>query len=109
MLAHYGRGAIAYKRKKWDEALEHFTKAYHAKTDRPETLYYLALTHYQAANMPAPPSSCSPRTRCSRRRTTSAKPIPDAGSKSWQNTAFRRKNRCWKVASGDQFAESVHG
>ena len=47
MLAHYGRGAIAYKQKKWDEALEHFTKAYHAKTDRPETLYYLALTHYQ--------------------------------------------------------------
>lgn len=47
MLAHYGRGVIAYRRKQWDEALAHFTKAYHAGTDRPETLYYLALTHYQ--------------------------------------------------------------
>ncbi len=47
MLAHYGRGMIAYRQKKWDAALEHFTKAHHARTDRPETLYYLGLVYYQ--------------------------------------------------------------
>ncbi len=47
MLAHYGRGIIAYRRKEWDAALEHFTKAYHAQTSRPETSYYLALVYTQ--------------------------------------------------------------
>ncbi len=46
MLAHYGRGIIAYKDQNWDEALETFTAAYYTDTERPETLYYLALTYY---------------------------------------------------------------
>lgn len=45
-LAHYGRGVIAYRSKNWDEALAHFTDAYRADPKRPETLYYLALTHH---------------------------------------------------------------
>jgi len=46
LLAHYGLGMIAYKAKQWDEALAHFQKAYFANQQRPETLYYLALTHH---------------------------------------------------------------
>ncbi|MEP7291998.1 MAG: tetratricopeptide repeat protein, partial [Chloroflexota bacterium] len=46
MLAHYGRGIIAFKDKNWDEALEHFTAAYYVDSQRAETLYYLALTYY---------------------------------------------------------------
>lgn len=46
MLAHYGRGIIAYKDKNWDDALEHFTAAYYVDQQRAETLYYLALTYY---------------------------------------------------------------
>jgi tetratricopeptide (TPR) repeat protein len=47
LLAHYGRGVLAYREQNWDEALEHFTAAYYADTGRPETLYYLALTYYR--------------------------------------------------------------
>ena len=47
LLAHYGRGVLAYRDQNWDEALEHFTAAYYADTERPETLYYLALTYYR--------------------------------------------------------------
>ena len=47
LLAHYGRGVLAYREQNWDEALEHFTAAYYADTERPETLYYLALTYYR--------------------------------------------------------------
>ncbi len=46
MLAHYGNGIVAFKDKDWDEALQHFTAAYYANTERAETLYYLALTYY---------------------------------------------------------------
>lgn len=46
MLAHYGKGIVAFKDQNWDEALQHFTAAYYADTQRPETLYYLALTYY---------------------------------------------------------------
>lgn len=46
MLAHYGRGMIAYKDKNWAEAVAHFTDAYRADPKRPETLYYLALAHH---------------------------------------------------------------
>ena len=54
MMAHYGQGIIAYKAKKWDEAQEHFVNAYHANPERPETLYYLALTHHhKGENSPA--------------------------------------------------------
>ncbi len=57
MLAHYGRGVLAYRDKNWDEALQHFTAAYYVDQKRAETLYYLALTYYHkrdfasAANM----------------------------------------------------------
>jgi tetratricopeptide (TPR) repeat protein len=47
MLAHYGRGVIAYDDKNWDEALAHFTDAYRANPQRPETLYYLALVYHR--------------------------------------------------------------
>jgi tetratricopeptide (TPR) repeat protein len=47
MLAHYGRGMIAYKDKNWEEALAHFGDAYKADPKRPETLYYLALTYHR--------------------------------------------------------------
>jgi tetratricopeptide (TPR) repeat protein len=46
MLAHYGRGVAAYRESDWDAALQHFTAAYYADMQRPETLYYLALTYY---------------------------------------------------------------
>jgi len=46
MLAHYGLGIIAYKDQDWDKALQEFTAAYYADQQRPETLYYLALTYY---------------------------------------------------------------
>lgn len=47
MLAHYGKGMIAFKKGEWDDALQHFTAAYYADTQRAETLYYLALTYYR--------------------------------------------------------------
>jgi Flp pilus assembly protein TadD len=50
MLAHYGRGIIAYDDKNWDEALAHFTDAYRANPKRPETLYYLALVYHRKGN-----------------------------------------------------------
>lgn len=46
MLAHYGKGMVAFKNQEWDEALQHFTTAYYVDTQRPETLYYLALSYY---------------------------------------------------------------
>lgn len=46
MLAHFGHGVAAYRDKSWDEALQHFTAAHYADTQRAETLYYLALTYY---------------------------------------------------------------
>ncbi len=53
-LAHYGRGVIAYASKNWDEALAHFTDAYRSRPERPETLYYLALTyHHKGQNAQA--------------------------------------------------------
>jgi len=47
MLAHFGRGIIAYGDKNWDEALAYFKDAQIADPNRPETLYYLALTHHR--------------------------------------------------------------
>ncbi len=47
MLAHYGRGIMAYNDKNWDEAIAHFTDAYKADSKRPETLYYLALAYHR--------------------------------------------------------------
>jgi tetratricopeptide (TPR) repeat protein len=53
MLAHYGRGIIAFNDKQWDEALQHFTSAYYVDQQRPETLYYLALTYYHKRDFPS--------------------------------------------------------
>ncbi|MBZ0297308.1 MAG: tetratricopeptide repeat protein [Anaerolineae bacterium] len=47
MLALYGLGVVAYKRKKWDDALGCFTKALAAQPERPETLYYTAMTYHR--------------------------------------------------------------
>jgi tetratricopeptide (TPR) repeat protein len=47
MLAHYGRGMIAYNDKNWDEAIAHLTDAYKSDPKRPETLYYLALAYHR--------------------------------------------------------------
>ncbi len=47
MLAHYGRGVIAYDDKNWDEAIAHFADAYRADPKRPETVYYLALAYHR--------------------------------------------------------------
>jgi tetratricopeptide (TPR) repeat protein len=45
MLAHYGRGVIAYRNKDLDTALAHFTEAYRADPNRGETLYYLGMIY----------------------------------------------------------------
>jgi tetratricopeptide (TPR) repeat protein len=47
VLAHIGLGIIAYRNSKWDEALEHFIKAYRADPKRAETAYYLALCYHR--------------------------------------------------------------
>jgi tetratricopeptide (TPR) repeat protein len=47
MLAHYGRGMIAYSDQNWEEAIAHFTDAYKADPNRAESLYYLALAYYR--------------------------------------------------------------
>lgn len=52
MLAHYGLGALAYREGRWEQALDHFTQALYIDQARGETLYYLALTHYQLKNYP---------------------------------------------------------
>lgn len=53
MLAHYGRGMAAFKQGDYDAALEHFSAAYYADMQRPETLYYLALTYYHRRDFPS--------------------------------------------------------
>ncbi|NOK85985.1 MAG: hypothetical protein GFH27_549395n7 [Chloroflexi bacterium AL-W] len=52
MLAHYGRGVIAYRDRNWDEALAHFKDADYAMPGRAETLYYLALVHHRKQDNP---------------------------------------------------------
>jgi tetratricopeptide (TPR) repeat protein len=47
MLAHYGRGVIAFREKKWDAALQHFMNAYYADPKRAETLYYMAIVYHR--------------------------------------------------------------
>ncbi len=51
MLAHYGLGVLAYKAGRFDEAISHFTRAYYVDAERAETLYYLALSHYQRGDL----------------------------------------------------------
>ncbi len=47
LLAHYGRGVIAYRDRNWEEALAHFRDAYYADPQRAETVYYLALSYHR--------------------------------------------------------------
>lgn len=47
VLAHIGLGILAYRKSKWDEALDHFMQAYRADPNRAETAYYLALCHHR--------------------------------------------------------------
>ncbi len=47
VLANYGKGIMAYERKDWKEALAYFMKAWAAESTRPETFYYIAMTHHR--------------------------------------------------------------
>lgn len=47
IMANFGKGVIAYNHKDDDKALEYFTKAWAADSERAETLYYLALVHHR--------------------------------------------------------------
>ena len=47
MLAHYGRGILAYKDKNWEDAETAFSRALAVDPERPETLYYLALVYHR--------------------------------------------------------------
>jgi len=47
LLAHYGRGIIAYQDKNWEEARAHFSDAWAANPQRAETLYYLGLVYHR--------------------------------------------------------------
>ena len=47
MLANYGLGVIAYRAKKWPEALDKFAAAHAAQPRRAETLYYLAMVYHR--------------------------------------------------------------
>lgn len=54
LLAHYGLGVLAYRARKWEDAQARFMEAYFIQPDRPEVLYYLALSHHrQQQNVPA--------------------------------------------------------
>lgn len=50
MLGHYGKGILAYKARQWEDAARHFTQAHYIDPQRPETLYYLALTYFHAGD-----------------------------------------------------------
>lgn len=47
VLANYGKGVVAYNAKEYEKALEYFMKSWAAENHRPETLYYLALSHHR--------------------------------------------------------------
>jgi tetratricopeptide (TPR) repeat protein len=50
VLANYGKGVIAYNKGDFQAAREYFTKSWAANQQRPETLYYLALTEHRLKN-----------------------------------------------------------
>lgn len=50
MLAHYGRGLLAYRDGNWEDAVTYFSRALAADPDRPETLYCLALAYHRQHN-----------------------------------------------------------
>ncbi len=47
MLANYGRGMLAYRNREWGAAADHFVNALAAQPQRPETLYFLAMTQHR--------------------------------------------------------------
>ncbi len=47
MLANYGSGILAYRAKKWLEAMNYFTVAHAAQPKRAETQYYLAMVNHR--------------------------------------------------------------
>ena len=47
MLANYGLGAIAYRGKQWQAALDYFETALLAQPKRAETQYYLAMAYHR--------------------------------------------------------------
>ncbi len=47
MLAHYGRGIMAYKERNWEDAETFFNRALAVDPQRPETMYYLALVYHR--------------------------------------------------------------
>lgn len=46
LLANYGKGVLAYRARDWNQAIEFFMTAWATDSNRPETLYYLALAHH---------------------------------------------------------------
>lgn len=50
VLANFGKGVIFFEHRDFDIALEYFTKAWAADSERAETLYYLALTYHRKRN-----------------------------------------------------------
>lgn len=50
VLANYGKGILAYGREQYPIALTYFTNAWAADPQRPETLYYLAMTNHRMRN-----------------------------------------------------------
>lgn len=47
MLANYGQGMVAYRDKRWHDALSAFETAFAAQPKRPETQYYLAMAYHR--------------------------------------------------------------
>ena len=108
MLAHYGLGIIAYKDQDWDEALQAFTAAYYADQQRPETLYYLALTYYHkrdlasAANLMKLANDRFEATN-DKRKSDSGKWLRELGKlaeKTAQYAQGREQKRCGLEAGG---------
>ncbi len=52
MLAHFGLGAVAFRRDKdYARAVEHFLAAHYDRPDRPETLFWLGVSYYYAGDV----------------------------------------------------------
>jgi tetratricopeptide (TPR) repeat protein len=52
MLAHFGLGAVAFRRDKdYARAVQHFLAAHYDQPERPETLFWLAVSYYYAGDV----------------------------------------------------------
>lgn len=52
MLAHFGLGIVAFRHHKdYARAVQHFLSAYYIEPERPETLYWLAMSYYQQGDL----------------------------------------------------------